>query len=1143
MNKKRILTIFSVMMIAAILVVGTVLAGSNEDGQMMRRNISKTPDSESGEAGMAMMSFYVPAQSSNGELLDFIEYFDADAVSVDQRAYAKPLLAFYNNDIHEEEHQEELAGVTSGIGFGAHDAFVGLSLDDGVSWKRMNVSNAAHLSSFVLANGEDYPGDTYAGGIAVAGDRVFAAWLSRYCLGGTAAYTLADINDFDADGDTEELLPDYFGVAGSQGSVDYSLQGHPDVGEIPFGCVWSARGQLVSDGQGGHEVTWTKPERLTSGRRDPNRLEIAGVSDAGFAIVWQEDPEGLKPGTGLGPGEGWSGAIANAKTDIWYSYVSWEDFDLVCPEGSDNPCLLEDAIPLAQYMVDFPDGTAPKVATSMAVPVRVTDNGKCQLGGSANEPYCYMDFSGYPLDMDPIPDTSPTTLPSDATFCIDTVEWQPINATSSQDVCVTTDKQVLMGRVAATRPRIGMHGYDTDGDGFNDGAWVLLGYEETKALGEGTTGVEGEIIDEGKNLWYHSFDMEHPDIVSHGNILNQPAKDPATYQADETAEFFPVLLTDEEGLDLGAYNYQFYETEIARRFSLISQDWDTAGDSGAVAFTLIKQGIIKQGGPADIFARTFLLPEGFDPEAEDFDPIVDNPYAFENMRCDEWAFRGENGEILTPGDAEYNPYYPKGVCLDDPVNLSGTKAIECESGDCPPILGTGGVYTCDAEGVCEWDTGAFERVTKWAMCGPDFDGMFTPNEVYGFSCEDTVNTMDDQSWYNPYDIAKGHRGYMDGDFIMVLYAWSPNYKLNAVGHDHYNLYIRRSFDGGVTWTTTPADTDWPCIDEIGNVASCDGTEFFENFGYQTSTIVPHEYILEDGQYEPARNVSQLIGSQETILDPRYSPTLGDVTQCMMDTDADGIEELSVCPDNVLYDDPYGQNDDLRDRSIFFVVYETGDNTTVTLGEATPLDLFYSRATNWGDDYDLFEYTNQDNEIVEAFDWLEKGDPESGEASITTNSAGTFFYAVWNQALEIGEEEFTDMDVYFRRVMYLNEAEDETQSAITSILYVSNMMPFVDEPILVIGSARDGDHVGLPPLEDIGDMEWTDTYMGITQVLEDDDGDPKRLNIPAHNLQPGWHGIEFKASDKGGNWSNGARVDILVTDGTNVVFLPLSVAKP
>ena len=77
-----------------------------------------------------------------------------------------------------------------------------------------------------------------------------------------------------------------------------------------------------------------------------------------------------------------------------------------------------------------------------------------------------------------------------------------------------------------------------------------------------------------------------------------------------------------------------------------------------------------------------------------------------------------------------------------------------------------------------------------------------------------------------------------------------------------------------------------------------------------------------------------------------------------------------------------------------------------------------------------------------------------------------------------------------------------------------------------------------PLDDIAETEWTDTYMGITTVLEDDDVHPKSLNYPVRNLQPGWHQIGFKASDKGGRWSPGVSVNILVTDGTNLVFVPL-----
>ncbi len=76
-------------------------------------------------------------------------------------------------------------------------------------------------------------------------------------------------------------------------------------------------------------MVWTKAERLTSGRRDPNRIEVKAVKDAGFVITWQEDPDGLRPGQGEGPGEGWSGAVAHPQTDVWYSFINWEYFDIV----------------------------------------------------------------------------------------------------------------------------------------------------------------------------------------------------------------------------------------------------------------------------------------------------------------------------------------------------------------------------------------------------------------------------------------------------------------------------------------------------------------------------------------------------------------------------------------------------------------------------------------------------------------------------------------------------------------------------------------------------------------------------------------------------------------------------------------------
>jgi hypothetical protein len=127
-------------------------------------------------------------------------------------------------------------------------------------------------------------------------------------------------------------LYDLFGVKGNQGSVDYTLQGFPEVGEVPFSCVWTARGKLIAgddasttDTAEATHVVWTKPERLTSGARDANLPAVDCAAGAGCVLTWQEDPEGLRPGQGLGPGEGWSGAVANGKTDIWYSFIGYDD--------------------------------------------------------------------------------------------------------------------------------------------------------------------------------------------------------------------------------------------------------------------------------------------------------------------------------------------------------------------------------------------------------------------------------------------------------------------------------------------------------------------------------------------------------------------------------------------------------------------------------------------------------------------------------------------------------------------------------------------------------------------------------------------------------------------------------------------------
>jgi hypothetical protein len=120
--------LFALVIILSMLITSV---GFAEDGLLMRRDVSKTPDMETEKAGIFMMDFYVPAQASTGVVFEtgIDNYILADGTaSTDyaDRLYAKPLVSVYIDGT--TEWQEHLGG---GIVLGAFDAFVGVSLDDG----------------------------------------------------------------------------------------------------------------------------------------------------------------------------------------------------------------------------------------------------------------------------------------------------------------------------------------------------------------------------------------------------------------------------------------------------------------------------------------------------------------------------------------------------------------------------------------------------------------------------------------------------------------------------------------------------------------------------------------------------------------------------------------------------------------------------------------------------------------------------------------------------------------------------------------------------------------------------------------------------------------------------------------------------
>ncbi|MDX1698047.1 MAG: choice-of-anchor O protein, partial [Thiohalobacterales bacterium] len=266
----------------------------------------------------------------------------------------------------------------------------------------------------------DYPGGTYNVFHATAGNKTLVAWPSRFCQRGQPAYQmttptdpdlerLAAVTAFIQNGDAELGVPalpgfsneddlylvDAFNVAGSQGSIDFADEGYPQAGVVPFGCLWTARGVLrpgddprTDEVESSHMV-WTNAERLTSGRRDVNRIEVKAVKGAGFAVTWQEDPEGLRPGQGLGPGEGWSGAVAHSQTDMWYSFINEEYFDIV-----EDPASTTTPVHILDH--DLTVTGRPQVFVPMAVPMRVSNNAKCNpasvIPPGGADPALYCDY-------------------------------------------------------------------------------------------------------------------------------------------------------------------------------------------------------------------------------------------------------------------------------------------------------------------------------------------------------------------------------------------------------------------------------------------------------------------------------------------------------------------------------------------------------------------------------------------------------------------------------------------------------------------------------------------------------------------------------------------------------------------------------
>ena len=963
-------------------------------GKLMRRNISKSPEYAVDKPKLDIMPVWVPARTADG-LSTTVEYRDTDGNLIDIRDKAKPLFVTYT----EKQEPNPEAGITRS----GSDIITAVSMDDGATWKRFNVSHMVRKSSFTLeATGERFPGDSRGPRQKIVDDKIMVVWTSAYARGGKPSFAIKTDDDYPHD--DPYAVNDVWGVRGKQGSVNYDEDkdvGDQGIGEIPYYALWACRGVLVWEGNADKypdreigEVVWFKPERLTSGRRDAFFAMLHGARNAGFAIAWQEDPGGLLPGSCKGGGHGWSGATVHKKTDIWYSFIKIADFELI--DENWNPADSNhsgDELGGPDEHGQQPEiSNRPKWLVPMSLPVRVSDNSVVNtknlrvqldpnsglpiidpvtgsyipLDGAVEEDYLATEHEGeggcddgdsndgdhggqsgrgggwgmaryaYMLPELSIVDLS---LPSDAPIWDEEIngDYRPdsglrwtrfINKPGAvKTVAVTADGRPLDGDTGACRPAMQMM----------SGGWVILGYEETKGLGvppEGEHGEDDDVNrpepdDRGKNIIYHSFKFNQPDMVSAGNILNLPA-------LDDEGELIPIYYKDAAGLP--TEHFRQYKTEVSRRVRFISQPKGKMGPSRTIMLATYKQGREGSGKPSDVFVVRCVVPAG----------DTGNPYRFGNL------LRYDTGADTS------DPYVMRHQRRH--MNMS---AATVESMD--PVQSAG-----DGEG------NTWNKVGKWKQ----YQG-----------------NMSDESFANPYSDAKAHRGFIRGDNVVFGYSFTPNW--GRLGGDHMDFFVRRSFDGGQTFTTDPCGPE----EVVHTVIERDPN---------TGEFTEKQYQYGRGQFEPGRNVSVLKGNSRTVEDPRLVPPM---------------REGSTV-------NPTYPEDDTEATGLYYVAFGTakvlhgiGEPQGVPITEKE--DIMYSRTTDGGSTWLKVPWViNPDSsspntgETVYRWPWLAHGAPHQGHAQIRMHPSGIRFYAIWHQFTDGDDWPMSPHDIgndiWFRRIDFMTE---------------------------------------------------------------------------------------------------------------------------
>ena len=962
------------------LVTATENLIASTDSVIFRKNISKTPDLASAKAKLNIMTVYVPTTKADGTVLSEKDVDGKCLVGqlIPSKAntvcYTKPVITAYVD----VDKRTPTAGA---------DAFLAISRDDGSSWKRFNISRTGDKDVTAgenASNADSFPsgwkGESKKPVFQVKGNKVLVSWTDKYCKGGQPRYAALAETDVNGDGvvnEKDKLYPDYYGVAGHQGFIDYTKDPVPPIDPdrllvvekklgglvVPYSCVWSARA-TIKPWKG--DIQLYKAERLTSGTRDAYQIFVGGAGGAGLGIVWQEDPKGLRPGSGDGPGDGMSGATINHKTDVWYNYVKWADFDAIDTEdvpGSLDPAADPD---LLGDPVDVTGENARvRALNHMSMPLRLTDNNMCNLDNIATNghEYCRLGadgnlvtWEGWDNVVDAV--SKPFTPTADAfSNMVNCASMKEVpSAAGTQTVCVTKAGSVLDGDTGASRPNLMMQPY-TNSQGVTS-AYAVIGYEETKGVGGGP---ETDPEDIGKDVRYHSFDFSKPEQVAAGGIVNLPELD---------ANKDPMIIENPDGTAR-------YATENARRVRFIIQgkkpSLGSTGDNGAGVPLLViyKQGQHGKGRPSDIMIRRLNV--WTDPNCTPGTCVAKkgNPYAYSNFLCDTALPEKEHTFVLD--GFQYTSTLPE-TC-----NAKGVNGVQNMSTMTPTLI----LPPQSGEDEVESDDGTkvvYDKLMTWTVTEAD---------------------LLKESWETPMTESRAHRGQIRGDFVAIGYTQTPNWAAARKGHDKYDYYVRRSFNGGKTCTTLPASK--------GGVGTT-GCKW-ERTDLSVEAILVCNTTGPD-LFEQPRNLSLLKNAKESVIEPRLVAVPGTINAC------DGAPCVP---------------EDKQNKWVILTAYGTATNEDPD--NSVPADMFYARTTNFGESFSTVPHNSwldSDGNPAQVFDWLAKRDNvQEGEAQVRQTPAGTKGYVSYLSESGDGydgPDHFSGSDIWFRK---LGEADFNPEEETTA----------------------------------------------------------------------------------------------------------------